>query len=69
MITRSVVTLLAVIISTAWTNVPAELAAQEAFFKGKTVRLVVGSTPGGFYDRWARILPSICPSIFQARRR
>lgn len=29
--------------------------AQETFYKGKTVRLLVGSTPGGFYDRWARI--------------
>lgn len=61
MIRRSVVTLLAVIISTAWTNVPADLAAQETFFKGKTVRLVVGSTPGGFYDRWARIFAKHMP--------
>lgn len=30
--------------------------AQEPFYKGKTIRIVVGSTPGGFYDRWARLL-------------
>ncbi|MBI2360524.1 MAG: hypothetical protein HYV04_16750 [Deltaproteobacteria bacterium] len=30
--------------------------AQESFYQGKTVRMVVGFTPGGFYDRWARLL-------------
>ena len=30
--------------------------AQTEFFKGKTVRIVVGFTPGGFYDRWSRLL-------------
>ena len=25
------------------------------FYSGKTVRIVVGLTPGGFYDRWARM--------------
>ena len=30
--------------------------AQEPFYKGKTIRIVVGSTPGGFFDRWARLL-------------
>jgi len=34
-----------------------ELGAQaEPFYKGKTIRIVVGSTAGGFYDRWARLL-------------
>jgi len=32
------------------------LQAQEPFYKGKTIRIVVGSTAGGFYDRWARLL-------------
>ena len=31
------------------------LEAQEQFYKGKTVRIVVGTTAGGFYDRWARL--------------
>lgn len=36
---------------------PAPLEAQsEPFFKGKTVRFVVGFTPSGFYDRWARLV-------------
>jgi tripartite-type tricarboxylate transporter receptor subunit TctC len=35
--------------------------AQEPFYKGKSVRLVVGSTPGGFYDRWARFFAKYMP--------
>ncbi|HWP59104.1 MAG TPA: tripartite tricarboxylate transporter substrate-binding protein [Candidatus Acidoferrales bacterium] len=35
---------------------PREAAAQgEPFYKGKTIRIIVGSTAGGFYDRWARL--------------
>ena len=30
-------------------------AQAEPFYKGKTIRIVVGSTAGGFYDRWARL--------------
>jgi tripartite-type tricarboxylate transporter receptor subunit TctC len=33
-----------------------EAAAQaDQFYKGKTIRIMVGSTAGGFYDRWARL--------------
>jgi tripartite-type tricarboxylate transporter receptor subunit TctC len=32
----------------AWTQA-------EPFYKGKTIRIMVGSTAGGFYDRWARL--------------
>ncbi|HXG50971.1 MAG TPA: tripartite tricarboxylate transporter substrate-binding protein [candidate division Zixibacteria bacterium] len=36
---------------------PAALRAQgEPFYKGKSIRVVVGFTPGGFYDRWARLV-------------
>ena len=36
---------------------PATVEAQsEPFFNGKTIRMVVGFTPGGFYDRWARVV-------------
>jgi len=34
----------------------ADLQAQESFYQGKTIRIVVGFTAGGFYDRWARVL-------------
>jgi tripartite-type tricarboxylate transporter receptor subunit TctC len=30
-------------------------AQDESFYKGKTITIVVGSTAGGFYDRWARL--------------
>jgi tripartite-type tricarboxylate transporter receptor subunit TctC len=33
----------------------------ESFYKGKTIRIIVGFTPGGFYDRWARLLARYMP--------
>ena len=30
--------------------------AQEPYYKGKTVRIAVGFSAGGFYDRWARLV-------------
>jgi len=36
-------------------------AQKDPFYKGKTVRIVVGLTPGGFYDRWARLLARFMP--------
>src|SRR5437870_4585195 len=41
------------------------LHAQETFYKGKTIRLIVGSTPGGFYDRWARLFARYMPKYIQ----
>jgi tripartite-type tricarboxylate transporter receptor subunit TctC len=33
-----------------------EVRAQaDPFYKGKTIRIYIGSTAGGFYDRWARL--------------
>ena len=37
------------------------LAQSETFYNGKTVRIIVGFTPGGFYDRWARLLSRYMP--------
>ena len=34
-------------------------------YNGKTVRIIVGSTPGGFYDRWARLLARYIPLHIQ----
>ena len=36
-------------------------AQNDSFYNGKTVRIIVGSTPGGFYDRWARLLSRYLP--------
>ena len=33
----------------------------EPFYKGKQIRIVVGATAGGFYDRWARLLARFMP--------
>jgi tripartite-type tricarboxylate transporter receptor subunit TctC len=30
-------------------------AQAESFYKGKTIRIMIGSTAGGFYDRWGRL--------------
>jgi tripartite-type tricarboxylate transporter receptor subunit TctC len=38
------------------------LEAQEAaFYQGKTIRIIVGFTPVGFYDRWARLSARYLP--------
>lgn len=45
--------------SLAWClsfSVDLHAQTEEPFYKGKTIRIVVGYTPGGAYDRWARLL-------------
>jgi len=37
------------------------LWAQEPFYKGKTIRIIVGFTPGGLNDRWARLYAKYLP--------
>src|SRR6266545_3190014 len=37
------------------------LFAQTPYYQGKTVKVVVGFTTGGFYDRWARLLSRYMP--------
>src|SRR6266542_3195283 len=37
----------------AW---PPSSPAQEPFFKGKTIRLIVGLAPGGGYDTYSRLI-------------
>jgi tripartite-type tricarboxylate transporter receptor subunit TctC len=34
---------------------PEANAQGDQFYKGKTIRIMVGSTAGGFYDRWGRL--------------
>jgi tripartite-type tricarboxylate transporter receptor subunit TctC len=37
-------------------GIGSEAGAQaDQFYKGKTIRIMVGSTAGGFYDRWGRL--------------
>ncbi len=43
-------------LSTILADIAPEVRAQaEAYYKGKTIRIIIGSTPGGFYDRWGRL--------------
>lgn len=37
------------------------LHAQAPYYQGKSIRVVVGFTTGGFYDRWARLLSRHMP--------
>lgn len=49
-------------LSTILAGSASEATAQtEAFYKGKTIRIMVGSTAGGFYDRWARLFAKYLP--------
>src|SRR5262247_4326955 len=41
--------------------VPMANAQGQPFYHGKSIRVVVGFTPGGFYDRWARLLARYMP--------
>jgi tripartite-type tricarboxylate transporter receptor subunit TctC len=46
----------------AWIGRPADVCGQQApFYEGKTVKIIVGATPGGFYDRWARLFAQYMP--------
>ena len=39
--------------------------AQEPFYQGKTIRVAVGFTSGGFYDRWSRLLVRHVPKYLR----
>ena len=45
--------ILALLASLVWSS---NVSAQTSFFEGKTVRILVGFSPGGAYDVWARVI-------------
>ncbi len=63
-LTGSAVSFLVFILAIGFATTRVE-ANEENFYEGKTVRLTVGFTPGGFYDRWsrhfARYMPKFIP--------
>jgi tripartite-type tricarboxylate transporter receptor subunit TctC len=61
MIQRTFYGLLALGVCVTLLGSPSPAAAQEHFYKGKTIRIIVGSTSGGFYDRWARLVARHMP--------
>jgi tripartite-type tricarboxylate transporter receptor subunit TctC len=46
-----------------WSVVPAPTLARaaDASYEGKSIKIVVGFTSGGFYDRWSRLLARYVP--------
>ncbi len=52
------VAILVVCLLGAWTG---RLPAQTPYYQGKQVKIIVGFTSGGFYDRWARVLARYMP--------
>jgi len=40
---------------------PRQLNAGDAYYDGKTIKIIVGFTSGGFYDRWSRLLARFVP--------
>lgn len=53
-----IVYLITVLLLAASVNATAQ---EKPFYEGKTVRIVVGFTSGGFYDRWSRLLARYVP--------
>jgi tripartite-type tricarboxylate transporter receptor subunit TctC len=43
------------------TTLPVLAQSVEAFYRGKSINLILGSTPGTAYDNWARILVQFLP--------
>jgi len=52
--------LVACIVSASLALISSSLPAQD-FYQGKQIKIVVGLTAGGFYDRWGRLLARYLP--------
>ncbi|MGH7931088.1 MAG: Bug family tripartite tricarboxylate transporter substrate binding protein [Candidatus Binatia bacterium] len=50
--------LCAVLLAGPSTNIRAQ---EQSFYQGKSIKIVVGFTSGGFYDRWSRLLARYVP--------
>jgi tripartite-type tricarboxylate transporter receptor subunit TctC len=55
------ITMLAAFVSAVGLLAPSEAAAQEKYYQDKTIKVIVGFTSGGFYDRWSRLLARYVP--------
>ena len=55
---KKIVWLVSLLLLVAWS---AKGYSQTPYYQGKTIKIVVGFTSGGFYDRWARLLSRYLP--------
>ena len=51
----------AIAIMFLWWMIAGQAFAQESFFKGKTMRIIVGGPPGGGFDTYARMIARVMP--------
>ncbi len=51
---RSVLSVATLLLAGLWL-IP-KVAAQENFYKGKIIKVVIGTTPGALYDQWSRVI-------------
>ena len=63
-ISKVFIFLCAILLATASATVK---AADTPYYQGKTIRIVVGFTSGGFYDRWARMLARYMPKYIPGK--
>ena len=54
-------TVLLISLTLALGNNTRVLAGEEPSYEGKTIKVIVGFTSGGFYDRWSRLLARYVP--------
>lgn len=52
--TRRALSIAALLVAGLWPL--AQAAGQETFYKGKTIKVVIGTTPGALYDQWSRLI-------------
>ena len=57
-ITNVVFSVFAVLVFLAKADVKAQ---EQPFYKGQSIKVIVGFTSGGFYDRWSRLLARYVP--------
>jgi tripartite-type tricarboxylate transporter receptor subunit TctC len=50
--------LISLFLLVAWSS---KAYSQAPYYQGKTIKIVVGFTAGGFYDRWARLFSRYLP--------
>lgn len=61
---KKIVLLVSLLLLVGWS---AKGHSQAPYYEGKTIKIVVGFTSGGFYDRWARLLSRYLPKYIPGK--